>query len=187
MVMVEEVLAETESKMKLSVKAFERELSSVRTGRANPSLIENLMVDYYGVSTPIGQMASISVPEARMLMIQPWDTQSIGEVEQSIHKSDLGLVPNNDGTVIRIMIPELTEERRMQLVKLVGRKVEDAHVSARNVRRQSLETFRGMEHRKEISQDESRRAQTKLQELTDSFISNMDDLKTKKSDEVMEI
>ena len=182
-----EVLADTSSRMEKSVDALKRELSTIRTGRASPALVENLSVDYYGVPTPLVQLASISVPEARSLLIQPWDKQTLGEVEKSILKSDLGLVPNNDGNLIRISIPMLTEERRRDLVKLVGRKVEEGHVSVRNIRRDSLETFRTMEGDKELSEDESRRAQSNLQQLTDSFMVQMDELRVKKEAEVMEV
>jgi len=182
-----EVLADTGSRMEKSVEALNRELSTIRTGRASPALVENLTVDYYGVPTPLVQLASISVPEARSLMIQPWDKQTLKEVEKSILKSDLGLVPNNDGNLIRISIPTLTEERRKDLVKLVRRKVEEGYVSLRNIRRDSLETFRAMKGDKELSQDESRRAQNDLQQLTDSFVAQMDELQEEKKAEVMEV
>ena len=144
-------------------------------------------MEYYGAPTPMNQLASISVPEARVLMIQPWDKQSIKDVERSILTSDLGLVPNNDGTAIRINIPVLTEERRRELVRLVGRKVEDGLVSLRNIRRDSLENFRAMERGKELSQDESRRAQDQLQTLTNAFSDQMNQLKQDKEAEVMEV
>ncbi len=187
MVTVPEVLSETESKMRKSLEALRRELNSIRTGRASPGLVENLMVDYYGVPTPLNQLASISVPEARVLLIQPWDKQAIKDVEKSILKSELGLVPSNDGNVIRITIPTLTEERRRDLVRLVGRKVEEAHVALRNIRRDSLERFRQMEKNKELSQDESKRAQERLQRLTDSYVSQMNALRQEKEAEVMEV
>ncbi len=182
-----DVLADTRSRMDKSLEALRRELSTIRTGRASPALVETLAVDYYGVPTPLVQLASISVPEARLLMIQPWDKQSLKEVEKSIQKSDLGLVPNNDGNIIRINIPPLTEERRRDLVKLVGRRVEEGHVSVRNIRRDSLGTLRSMEGDKELSQDESRRAQGDLQQLTDSFVAQMTELKAEKEAEVMEV
>ena len=183
----EEVLANTDSRMQRSVDALKRELNTIRTGRAAPTLVEHLTVEYYGAPTPMNQLASISVPEARVLMIQPWDKQSIKDVERSILTSDLGLVPNNDGTAIRINIPVLTEERRRELVRLVGRKVEDGLVSLRNIRRDSLENFRAMERGKEISQDESRRAQDQLQTLTNAFSDQMNQLKQDKEAEVMEV
>ena len=184
---VEELMDSTESRMSGAVEALRRELNTIRTGRASPALVENLAVDYYGVPTPLNQLATISVPEARSLMIQPWDKQSLRDVEKSILTSDLGLMPNNDGTTIRISIPQLTEERRRELVRLVGRKVEDAHVAARNVRRDTLDKFRRMERGKELSQDESRRAQGDLQKVTDRFIEAMDRLKAQKEEEVMEV
>ena len=187
MATVEELIKDTESRMTGAVEALRREMNVIRTGRASPALVENLAVEYYGVPTLLNQLATISVPEARSLMIQPWDKQSLREVERSILKSDMGLVPNNDGTTIRIAIPQLTEERRRELVRLVGRKVEDAHVAARNVRRDTLDKFRKMEKDKELSQDESRRAQGDLQKVTDRFIENMDRLKAQKEEEVMEV
>ena len=187
MATIEEVLDDTGSRMERSVEVLGRELAGVRTGRASPGLVENLMVDYYGVPTPLNQIASISVPEARLLMIQPWDKSSMKEVEKTIMKSDLGLMPNSDGNVIRISIPQLSEERRRDLVRLVGRKVEDGHVAVRNIRRSGIESFRSMEKNKEVSQDESRRAQSDLQEITDLYIGQMDDMKKEKQDEVMEV
>ena len=182
-----DVVANTRSRMGMSVEALKRELSTIRTGRASPALVENLTVDYYGVPTPLVQLASISVPEARSLLIQPWDKQTLKEVEKAILMSDLGLVPNNDGNMIRINIPVLTEDRRRELARLVSRKVEEGHVSVRNIRRDSLGTFRTMEGEKELSQDESRRAQSDLQQLTDSFVDQMNGLKKEKEAEVMEV
>ena len=187
MATVEEVLTDTDSRMKKSVEALKRELGSIRTGRASPALVENLMVDYYGVPTPLNQLASISVPEARVLMIQPWDKQSMKDVEKGISRSDLGLTPNNDGNVIRIILPTLTEDRRRDLVKLVGRKVEEANVAVRNIRRDSLTAFRNMEKGKDISQDESRRAQDQLQQVTDAYIGQNAAQRQEKEAEVMEV
>ncbi len=174
-----EVIKETDDRMGKSVDALTRELAIIRTGRASPALVESLMVDYYGVPTPLNQLATISIPEARSLMIQPWDKASMKEVEKSIMTSDLGLMPNNDGNAIRINVPMLTEERRRDLVRLVGRK--------RSRGERDLETFRSMERDKEISQDESRRAQTELQQLTDLYIEQMGELKKTKETEVMEV
>ncbi|MCH7654035.1 MAG: ribosome recycling factor [Chloroflexi bacterium] len=187
MATIEEVLSETSSGMTRSVDALKRELGAIRTGRASPTLVESLMVDYYGVPTPLNQLATISIPEARVIMIQPWDKQAMSDVEKGILKSDLGLMPNNDGTVIRINIPMPTEERRRELVKLVSRKVEEALVSVRNVRRDSLEQFRKMEREKDISQDDGRRAQDQLQGITDSYGEQMNALKAEKEAEVMEV
>jgi ribosome recycling factor len=187
MATAQEILAETGSRMQRSVEALTREFNSIRTGRASPVLVENLLADYYGVPTPLNQLASISVPEARVLMIQPWDKQALGEVEKGILKSDMGLIPNNDGTVIRITIPTLTEERRRDLVRVLGRKLEDAHVSVRNIRRDSLESFRAMERDKSLSKDEVRRAQEQLQQVTAAYITKMDALRQEKEAEVMEV
>lgn len=184
---VGEVITETDDRMGKSVAALTRELAIIRTGRASPALVESLMVEYYGAPTPLNQLATISVPEARSLMIQPWDKGALQEVEKSILKSDLGLTPNNDGNAIRINIPMLTEERRRDLVRLVGRKTEEGNVSVRNIRRDSLETFRSMEREKEISQDEFHRAQNELQQLTDLYIDQMGELKQEKEAEVMEV
>ncbi len=183
----EDVMEDADSRMQKSVEALQRELNSIRTGRATPALVENIKVDYYGVPTPLNQVASISVPEPRMLMIQPWDKQSLGDVEKGIMKSDLNLVPNSDGTVIRINIPTLTEERRKELVRLVGKKVEEGHVAVRNVRRDSLSRLREMEKNKELSQDDNRRAQEELQRITDASIAKTDDLRREKDAEVMEV
>lgn len=183
----DDILLETDERMQKSVEALRRELNTIRTGRASPALVETLMVEYYGAPTPMNQLASISVPEARVLMIQPWDRQSIKDVERSILMSDLGLTPNNDGTAIRLILPIPTEERRRELVRLVGRKVEDGLVSIRNIRRDSLGEFRSMERNKELSQDESRYAQEQLQEITNAFSSQMQDMKQEKEAEVMEV
>ena len=187
MATVEEVIADTGSRMRKSVEALQRDLNTVRTGRATPALVENIKVDYYGVPTPLSQLATISVPEARILMIQPWDKQVMKEVEKGILTADMGLVPNNDGTAIRINLPAPTEERRKELVRTVGRKVEEGLVSIRNIRRDSLEAFRSMEKNKDLSQDESRRAQDQLQSTTDGFAVQMNDIKAQKESEVMEV
>ena len=180
-------LVDNDGRMRKSVEALSRELNSIRTGRASPALVEGLLIDYYGTPTPLNQLASISVPEARMLMIQPWDKQALADVERGILKSDLGLVPNNDGTAIRINIPTLTEERRRDLVRLAGRKVEDGHVAVRNVRRDALEQIRDMQKNKELSEDESRRSKEEIQQLTDSYIQSMDEMREAKVAEVMEV
>ncbi len=184
---VDEVLEDTDSRMQKSVDALGRELETIRTGRASPRLIESMLVNYYDVPTPLNQIASITVPEARLLMIQPWDKSALKEVEKSIMRSSLGLTPNSDGTVIRLNIPPLTEERRRDLVKLVGRKVEDGHVAVRNIRRSGIESFRAMERGKELSEDDSRRAQADVQELTNLYITQMDEMRKAKEEEVMEV
>ena len=183
----QELLTETSSRMQKSIEALARDLSTVRTGRASPALVESLIVDYYGAPTPLNQLASITVAEARTLMITPWDKQALQEVEKSILKSDLGLVPNNDGTVIRINIPALTEERRRKLVRLVSSKIEDGHVAVRNIRRDSISRIRQLEKDNEISKDDSRRSQDNLQQITDNYVAQMDDIGQAKEDEVMEV
>ena len=187
MVTLREVLAETGDRMQKSIDALTRELNSIRTGMASPALVEHLMVEYYGVPTALNQLASISVPEPRVLQIQPWDKQSLVDVEKGILKSELGLVPNNDGAIIRITIPTLTEERRRELVRLVGKKAEEGLVSIRNIRRDYLERLRAMEKGKDLSKDEARKAQDQLQEVTDSHTRQMDDLRQSKEAEVMEV
>ena len=184
---IQEIMVETENRMGKSVDALSRDLDAIRTGRASPAILDNLSVDYYGAPTPLNQIASISVPEPRVLMVQPWDKQAVQDIEKSILRSDLGLVPNTDGAVIRIIIPTLTEERRRDLVRVVKAKVEDAHVAARNVRRDSLEKIRAEERGKNISRDDGRRAQTQLQQVTDAHIGRMDALGKDKEAEVMEV
>ena len=180
----QEFLVEIRENMQKSVDSFGRDLNTVRTGRASPALVEGIMVDYYGSSTSLSHIASISVPEARVLMIEPWDKQALTEVEKSLLKSDLGLVPNTDGSVIRLNIPVLTEERRRDLVKVVRAKLEEGHIAVRNIRRNSLAKLR---QDKLISQDDSRRIQGQLQELTDSIIEEMDIVAKDKESEVMEV
>jgi ribosome recycling factor len=183
----QELLAEASSRMQKSIESLARDLNTVRTGRASPVLVESLIVDYYGAPTPLNQLASISVAEARTLTITPWDKQALQEVEKSILKSDLGLVPNNDGTVIRINIPALTEERRRELVRVVSSKIEDGHVAVRNIRRDGISGIRQLEKNNEISKDDSRRSQDNLQQITDNFVAQMDDIGQAKETEVMEV
>ncbi|MBI4299398.1 MAG: ribosome recycling factor [Chloroflexi bacterium] len=182
-----DALNNAETRMKKAVEALRRDLNTIRTGRAQPALVEHLLIEYYGVPTPLNQIASINVSDARQLTIQPWDRQSLGTIEKGILKSDLALVPNNDGTVIRINIPTLTEERRRELVRLVKKKVEDARVAVRGVRRDAVERLREMEKSKDLSQDDDKRAQDQLQKLTDVYISQMDTLSKGKEAEVMEV
>ncbi len=184
---VDEVLDDAGGRMEKSVGALERELGGIRTGRASPKLVENLLVDYYGAPTPMKHVASITAPDARLLTIQPWDKSVLKDIEKAIMTSDLDMNPNSDGSVIRLSVPFLTESRRRDLVRLVGRKVEGGHVAVRNIRRSGVESFRSMQRGKEISEDESRRAQSDLQELTDLYIGQMDEMKRAKEQEVMEI
>ncbi len=185
--MVEEVFSKTQDKMQKSVQALNRDLDTIRTGRANPALLDGIQVEAYGTSTPLVQLASISTPDARTLLIQPWDRHTLGDIQKAIQKSDLGLNPMNDGISIRLSIPDPTEERRKEMVKLVRKRVEDVKVAIRNVRRDAVEELRRMEKDKEISQDENRRSQDKLQKLTDSFIEKASQVGQAKEKEIMEI
>ena len=181
----QDVLDEVERKMGRTVDALRRELSSLRTGRATPSLIENISVDYYGVPTPLKQIASISAPDARAIMVQPWDKQSLREIEKSLMKSDMGFNPSNDGNVITVPIPPLNQERRQDMVRLLKRKLEEGKVSVRNVRREGLENLRKLEKDKAISQDENRRAQEQLQKATDGHTKVVDEVGAAKETEIM--
>ena len=183
----EAVLAEVEKKMDRSVDALRRELNSLRTGRATPSLIENVSVDYYGVPTPLKQIASISAPDARAILVQPWDKQSMREIEKSLMKSEMGFNPSNDGNNITVPIPPLNRERRQELVRLLKRKIEDGKVSVRNVRRDGQDTLRKMERDKVISQDQNRRAQDQLQKTTDGHTKIIDQVGTAKETEIMQV
>ena len=183
----EAVLAEVERKMGRAMEALDRELATLRTGRATPSLIENVNVDYYGTPTPLKQIASISAPDARAIMVQPWDKQALRDIERSLMKSELGFNPSNDGNIITVPIPPLNQERRQELVRLLKRKIEDGKVSVRNVRRDGLESLRKMERDKQISQDQNRRSQDQLQKTTDNFIKNIDQVSTAKEAEIMQV
>ena len=187
MATISEVLEDGNKRKRRSVEALKKEMGTVRTGRANPALIENVIVDYYGTSTPLNQLASITVAEARLLLVQPWDRQSLPAMEKAILKFGAGLNPSSDGAVLRLAIPQLTEERRKELVRLVHKKVEDGRVEVRNIRRDILEQLRAMEKDKDISQDESKRAQEHLQKITDQYVGEMDALGVEKEKEVMEV
>jgi ribosome recycling factor len=173
--------------MKKVIEALVRDMGAVRTGRANPALLEGVMVDYYGTQTPLNQLATISAPEARLITVQPWDKSSISGIEKAILKANLGLNPSNDGTIIRLPIPPLTEERRMEMVKAIRKRAEEARISLRNVRRDILEDVRALEKEKKASQDEARRAQDKLQAVTDSFIAQIDEIDKKKETELLAV
>lgn len=185
--MVPEVLSEAESRMNKTLDALRRELGSIRTGRASPTLVERLVVDYYGAPTPLQQLASIHVPEPRMLVIQPWDKGAFGAIEKAIQKSDLGLNPTNDGKVIRLAIPPLTEERRRELVRMSRKKIEDSRVATRNVRREAHKDLEELETEKMVSQDEYTRGIEQLQRLTDRFVMEVDKLGQAKEAEIMEV
>ncbi len=185
--MTEDIYADSEEKMDKAIAAFQRELSTLRAGRASPSLLDRIEVDYYGVSTPLNQLAGVSAPEPRLLVVQPWDKQAMPEIEKAIMKSDLGLTPSNDGNVIRLTIPELTEERRKELVKYVRKKAEESRVSVRNIRREANDEIKKLEKESEISEDESRRSQDSIQELTNQKIEEIDKLLAAKEKEMMEV
>ena len=184
--MVSDTLLGVEKRMQKAIEALGRELASIRTGRANPALVEHIKVEYAGVPTPLIQIAGISAPEARLIIIQPWDKSSIRSIEKAILASDLGLNPISDGNVIRISIPPLTEERRKELIKLVGKRIEEGKIEIRNLRRDALNRFRELEKNKDISQDEHKRAQEQLQRLTDKFIADTEKLGQAKEKELME-
>ncbi|MDA0987696.1 MAG: ribosome recycling factor [Chloroflexi bacterium] len=187
MATINETLEEGNKRKRRSVEALKKDLGTLRTGRASPSLIENIFVDYYGTSTPLNQLASVTVAEARLLLVQPWDRQSLPAIEKAILKFGAGLNPMSDGVVLRLAIPQLTEDRRKDLVRLVRKKVEDGRVEVRNIRRDVLEQLRSMEKDKEISQDESKRGQEQLQKMTDLYIAEIDGLGAEKEKEVMEV
>jgi ribosome recycling factor len=185
--MVNEALAEAESRMKGAVRALEEDLSGIRTGRASPALVERLAVDYYGTPTPLMQLATISAPEPRLLTIRPFDPSSLKAIERAILASDLGLNPSNDGKLIRLSIPPLTEERRHELVKVVRNRAEEARVAVRNVRRDVQNDLREFEREKVISEDELHRGETELQKITYRVIEEIHDVDQRKETEVLEV
>jgi ribosome recycling factor len=185
--MINETLADADGRMAKSIEALHRDLNTIRTGRASPALLDRVQVDYYGTPTPINQMANISVPEARLLVIQPWDRGVIPDIERALQKSDIGITPSSDGTVIRLAIPLLTEDRRKQLVKHVHAQVEDAKVAIRNVRRDSMSNVRDLKNEKMISEDDERRAEQRLDELTKKFVDEADKVGKAKELEVLEV
>jgi ribosome recycling factor len=181
------VIKECETKMKKAVAALEKELGKVRTGRASLALVDDIRVDYYGTPTPLNQVASLSIPESRLIVIQPWDTSLLGDIEKAILKSELGMTPTNDGKVIRITIPRLTEERRKELVKLVKKMGENGKIGVRNIRREAIENLRTMEKDKEISEDKLHQMQNEVQKTTDTFVEQIDEVIEAKEKEIMEI
>lgn len=185
--MTRNLLIDTEGRMRDSVHALESDLLSFRTGRASPHLLDRLEVEMYGTKLPLNQLAAISVPEPQQLAIRPYDQNSLSAIEKAVLKSDLGLTPNNDGKIIRLNIPRLTEERRVELGKLVGKRVEEAKVAVRNIRRDSLKLLRKMQKNEEISENELLLAQDDLQKLTDKYTEEIDGLGVKKEAEIMEV
>ena len=173
--------------MTKSMDSLKREYSSLRAGRATPALLDRVMVDYYGTPTPVNQVANVSVPEPRMIMIQPWEKALLHDIEKAIMKSDLGLNPNSDGTAIRLSIPQLTQERRSELVKSVNKKAEDAKIAIRNIRRDANEAIKKLEKSKEITEDENKKAQEDMQKLVDQYIKDVDRIRATKETEIMEV
>ena len=185
--MEENIIKDVEAKMEKTLSALKADLGKVRTGRASLALFDHIRVDYYGTSTPLQQVATLAVPEPRLITIQPWDTSIIGEIEKAILKSELGLTPMNDGKIIRITIPRLTEERRKELVKVVRKMAEGAKVALRNIRREANEHLKGLEKNKKISQDQLRQWMDKVQTSTDKYIEKADGVLAAKEKEILEI
>ena len=185
--MIEELLQDARERMDKSVGSIRQEFSSVRTGRASPALLDRISVDYYGAQTPLKQLATISAPEARMLTVQPYDKSSIKAIEKAILESDVGLTPSNDGQVIRLSIPELTEERRKELVKVVHGIAEQGRVAVRNVRRDVMHDLRDLKSEGEVGEDDERRAESELQKLTDSHVGDIDGALAGKEQEILEV
>ncbi|HLR10714.1 MAG TPA: ribosome recycling factor [Sporosarcina sp.] len=181
------IMSTAKEKMENAINHYTRQLGSIRAGRANASLLDRISVDYYGAPTPINQLAGITVPEARLLVIQPYDKTVIGDIEKAILKSDIGITPSNDGSVIRLAVPALTEERRKEIAKDVKKEAEDAKVAVRNVRRDANDDFKKLEKDSEITEDELRRYSDDVQKLTDDFIKKIDVLAAEKEQEIMEI
>ena len=182
-----DVHKETEVKMRKTCNVDQEELSSIRAGRANPALLDKIIVEYYGVMTPLNQIAGVSAPEPRLLVIQPWDANTIAHIEKAILKSDLGLNPSNDGKLIRLPIPQLTEERRKDMVKVVRKNAENAKIAIRNSRREANDILKKKEKTKDLSEDERIMAEEKIQELTDKYIEEIDKLTEKKEVDLMEV
>ncbi len=182
-----ELLKITEEKMKKTVAVLEKDYKSIRAGRANASVLDKITVDYYGAPTPIQQMAAVSVPEPRILMIQPWDASTLKEIEKAILVSDIGINPQNDGRVIRLAFPPLTEERRKEIVKDVKKTAEESKVAIRNTRRDALEKLKGLEKSNAITEDDQSNGEKKIQKLTDNYCKEIDDLSALKEKEILEI
>ena len=184
---MDQLLKKTEERMEKSLEALDREFGSVRAGRANPSILDKIVVDYYGVPTPINQMAAISVPEARMLQIQPWDASTLKEIEKAIQTADIGINPQNDGRLIRLVFPPLTEERRKDLVKDIHKMAEEGKVAVRSIRRDAIEKFKVMKKDGEITEDDLAASEKDVQNLTDKYCKEIDTLTAAKEKEIMEI
>lgn len=185
--MVDDLFGDADRRMQKAIEALKLDLTAIRTGRASSALVDRITVDYYGTPTPISQVATISVPDARLLVIQPWDRKQLADIEKAIQKSDLGINPSNDGQVIRLAIPPLSEERRRDMVKTVHKKLDEHKVAIRNVRRDAHDKLRDREKKKEISEDELKRSTERLQKLTDRFIDEMDRVVKSKEQEILEV
>ena len=185
--MTGEVIKSAEDRLNKTLDALKKDYGTLRAGRAAPSLLDKVTVDYYGTATPVNQIANVTIPEPRMIMIKPYDKSSLKEIEKAIQKSDLGLTPNNDGTAIRLTIPQPTQERRKELVKIVNKKSEEAKVAMRNIRRDANESIKKLEKGKQITEDDRKDAQEKMQKLLDKFIKLVDGVKAGKEKEVMEV
>ncbi|MDP2858188.1 MAG: ribosome recycling factor [Bacillota bacterium] len=184
---MKEILKDTEDQMRKTAEVFRKELAGVRAGRANPALLEKVIVQYYGVPTPVNQLATIAVPEPRLLVIQPWDKTQLGNIEKAIMKSDLGIMPTSDSNVIRLVIPQLTQERRQDIVKTVRKKAEEERVAVRNHRRDANELLESLEDDREISEDEYHRALEEVQKLTDKYVKELERVLELKEKEIMEV
>jgi ribosome recycling factor len=185
--MIDDWLKDAQQRMEKSVEALHKEMSSIRTGRATPALVDRLQIEYYGTMTPLQSLANITAPEARLLVIQPYDRNAIAGIEKALQKSDLGLNPSNDGALIRIPIPQLTEDRRKEFVKMAKQKAEAARVSIRNIRRDELEHIRKIEKDGEVGSDELDRGLAQLQKITDRFVATVDEVAHKKEQEILEV
>ncbi|HEX8683434.1 MAG TPA: ribosome recycling factor [Ardenticatenaceae bacterium] len=185
--MVKDLLTDAEERMSKTIDSLETDLRAIRTGRANPHLLDRLTVDYYGVPTPVNQVAGVSTSEGRMLIIKPWDKTALKGIERAIQESDLGLTPSNDGTIIRLILPQLTKERRQDLVRQVGKRAEEARVAVRNIRRDVLKDLEDAQKEGMISEDELYRARDQVQSLTNEYVENVDQTAKSKEDEIMEI
>jgi ribosome recycling factor len=185
--MTDDVFGSAEHRMKRAVEILQQDYANIRTGRATPSLLDKVTVDYYGTPTPISGMATINVPEPRLIVVQPWDRTALPSIEKAIQKSDLGLNPSSDGTVIRLAIPQLNEERRKDLVKQVHKRAEEGRVAIRNIRRESQDQLKRKEREHAISEDELKRSSERLQKLTDGFVGQIDEVSRRKEQEVLEV
>lgn len=185
--MVDEVLSEARAAMEKAVKALKKEMTKVRTGRASIALLDDVKIEYYGVSTPLSQVATLATPEARLLTVQPWEKNLIPDIEKALFKADLGLTPSSDGQLIRLPVPALTEERRREMVKIIKRMSEDARISVRGSRRDANENLKMLEKEKEITEDDLKRSEKDVQQLTDEFVSTIDTVVQNKEREVMEV